>query len=345
MHTGCIPIVISKCFANSVSLYTHDKVRAKCMLTYPADCDCWNMLGGRYPWPSSLAFTSSSPFGRKLNWGMPRLLYHLAFVQCSLLECLFSIQLVLGYLTQINPTSLQIYNGSCSMWPFRSTNLQFLSSAWSSQAWFGLATLPGPTMHPNGSRTRSTKARMFLDHLGPYSANFRKSDSKSFRYVQLVSTAASCRLLFVAVLLATYWPSTHNRNCRFFDSDEMLLWLHRISLPVLQHLEPKLDKLGKRANKKWAARSKSQSHTFNNCRDSNSTQSWDSACKLICKLTCSEMLCAPQNVPQPDARLRWLHMAIHGYLSWLTETKHEHASHASTVHIASTWYIGMPLPN
>lgn len=212
------------------------------------------------------------------------------------------------------------------MWPFRSTNLQFLSSAWSSQAWFGLATLPGPTMHPNGSRTRFTKARMFLDHLGPYSANFRESDSKSFR------------LLFVAVLLATYWPSTHNKNCRFFDSDEMLLWLHRISLPVLQHLEPKLDKLGKRANKKWAARSKSQSHTFNNCRDSNSNPSWDSACKL----TCSEMLCAPQNVPQPDARLRWLYMAIHGYLSRVTETKHEHAS---TVHIASTWYIGMPLPN
>lgn len=135
MHTGCIPIVISKCFANipslyihmhTVSLYTHDKVRVKCMLTYPADCDCWNMLGGRYPWPSSLAFTSSSPFDRKLNWGMPRLLYHLAFVQCSLLECLFSIQLALGYSNQINPTSLQIYNGSCSM--DRVLELQICSS-------------------------------------------------------------------------------------------------------------------------------------------------------------------------------------------------------------------------
>ena len=156
---------------------------------------------------------------------MPRLLYHLAFVQCSLLEhartpFLFSVWFGIN-----NPKSFrfQIYKDLvlCGLQIYKSAVVELRMA----KAWFGLATLPGPTMHPNGLQTRSTKARMFLHRICRF---------KMVQNVQLLSTAARCRLLLLqSFLFATYWPSTH-KNCRFFDFDEMLLWLHRISFHVLQ---------------------------------------------------------------------------------------------------------------
>lgn len=64
------------------------------------------------------------------------------------------------------------------------------------------------------------------DVLGPSWTLFCKFPQIRFKIVQICSACFHCcqlQTFVVAVLLATYWPSTHNKNCQFFDSDEMLL--------------------------------------------------------------------------------------------------------------------------